>query len=143
MSRYYLKEDKRPCKIPVRFSNEVAEGINYIDWKNYNNTESITQLHNYIDGLISWMSNPVIAWDYLNKYQHSENGTTRIIEHGYDISYRLTNDDDNNMYILILDININYDEFGLIQENTQIRHISESQLRRIIRESLKKVLSII
>jgi len=143
MKCHYLKEDKRPQKIPVRFSNEVAERISYIDWKNYNNIESIVQLHNYIVGLISWLSNPVIAWDYLNKYQHSKNGTTRIVEHGYDVSFRLNSDDNNILYILILGININVDEFGLIQENIQLKQISESQLRRIIRESIKKVLNII
>lgn len=79
MNRYLLHEDKTPQRLVVRFSTDIADKINDINWYNRSNTGALTQWHNYLDGLVNYISNPVVAWDNMKWYQHFPNGTTIII----------------------------------------------------------------
>lgn len=76
---FCLNEDVILTKLIVVLSDDIQERINNIDWYNRNNIDALSQWHNYLDGLVNYISNPVIAWDNMNRYQHFPNGTTIII----------------------------------------------------------------
>lgn len=76
---FCLNEDVILTKLIVVLSDDIQERINNIDWYNRNNIDALSQWHNYLDGLVNYISNPVIAWDNMNWYQHFPNGTTIII----------------------------------------------------------------
>lgn len=76
---FCLNEDVILTKLIVVLSDDIQERINNIDWYNRNNIDALFQWHNYLDGLVNYISNPVIAWDNMNWYQHFPNGTTIII----------------------------------------------------------------
>ena len=77
--QYWLKEDRTLQKMSVSFSTELSQRIDDIIYYNRNNIDALSQWHNYLDGLVNYISNPVIAWDNMNRYQHFPNGTTIII----------------------------------------------------------------
>ncbi|MCQ2291670.1 MAG: hypothetical protein MJZ39_00725 [Bacteroidales bacterium] len=79
MMEFCLNEDVILTKLIVVLSDDIQERINNIDWYNRNNIDALSQWHNYLDGLVNYISNPVIAWDNMNWYQHFPNGTTIII----------------------------------------------------------------
>lgn len=79
MMGFCLNEDVILTKLIVVLSDDIQERINNIDWYNRNNIDALSQWHNYLDGLVNYISNPVIAWDNMNRYQHFPNGTTIII----------------------------------------------------------------
>lgn len=79
MMEFCLNEDVILTKLIVVLSDDIQERINNIDWYNRNNIDALSQWHNYLDGLVNYISNPVIAWDNMNRYQHFPNGTTIII----------------------------------------------------------------
>lgn len=77
--QYWLKEDRTLQKMSVSFSTELSQRIDDIIYYNRNNIDGLSQWHNYLDGLVNYISNPVVAWDNMNWYQHFPNGTTIII----------------------------------------------------------------
>lgn len=87
MNRNRLYEDRLLTKLPVSFATEISDKINDINWCNHNNIDALFQWHDYLDGLVNYISNPVIAWDNMNRYQHSSNGKTHITELGYDVTF--------------------------------------------------------
>jgi len=146
--KLYLNEDTLPKKLEVKFSNEISNLIEDVDFQNQFEIETITNWHNYIEGLICWISNPVIAWDNTNKYEHDyANNITHINDNGYDVTFMFNTD---KTCLIIIKANLKYEEYGLeyssLYENhsTRKKHIlNESQLRRIIRESIKRYLKIL
>ena len=114
MRQHYLIEDKLPPKLPVSFSAEVRKEINDIYAYNQNNIDGIYQWNEYIDGLKSYISNPVIAWDYNHRYAHFPNGAIHLMDLGYDVSFIVsTNRTTNKNYVYVFMLNLKPEEFGL------------------------------
>ena len=86
-----LNEDKRLERYKVWFTPAVKREIDIIKRFNRNNVEGIKQLQEYLQGLRMYISNPVIAWDNLDKYQHRPNGATHVNELGYNFTYLVKN----------------------------------------------------
>ena len=153
MTRHWLYEDKLPSKLLVIFSKNIKNEIDIIDKYNQNNHEGLLQLHDYLDGIRNYISNPVIAWDYTNRCQHFPNGTRLLRDFDYNVGYTIkTNNQTQQAYVYIFMVNLKPEEFDLkvpptLTENRQHLHhiyrINESQLRNIIKESIKKILNII
>ena len=95
MEQYLLKEDKTLDKLEVRFSNEISSVIEDVEFYNKFETEALGQWHVFLNGMISWIANPVIAWDNQNKYQHDSDSTTHIKENGYDVTFVIKENDTN------------------------------------------------
>ena len=113
MNSKYLAEDKRLQKLAVRFSEELIEKIDTI--RDYNRgNENLVQLYEYIDGLRSYISNPVVAWDNTGKYQHNSKKETHLKELGYDVIFTIKiNKATNTTYIYVLNIKLNILNLGL------------------------------
>lgn len=112
MSTKQIYEDKLPPKIPVVGSSKVKAEILKIENYNQNNRESLSRWFQYIHNLESYISNPVIAWDYTGKYQH-RNGTTIVKELGYNVQFKINTDKSNKNFIEIINLDYNLKEFGL------------------------------
>ena len=88
------------------------------------------------------MSNPVIAWDYTNRFSRFPNGTRFIKDFDFNVGYAVkTNSTTKQPYVYVFMVNLRPEEFGLeipptLKENrggTFSRIISEvinSYLRR-------------
>lgn len=48
MKQHPIKEEKIP-KLPVRFSQEIANEIEWINFRNYGNDEALSQWNDYIE----------------------------------------------------------------------------------------------
>lgn len=151
--RFDLCEDSRPQKLPVYFSSKIKNRITEIYKHNQNSPTALGQWSQYIEGLKNYISNPVIAFDYTNRYAHYPNGAIHLVELNYDVSFiTKSNGTDRYVYVYIFDINFKLDNFGLkdhiITENKQNNtmknvnkiRLTETQLRSIIKECVKKVL---
>ena len=149
-----LNEDKLPQRLPVVSSKKINAEITAIETYNQNNREGISQWRDYLNGLKNYISNPVIAWDYANRYHHTKKGAIYLNELGYNAIFMvLTNNQTQQAYVYLFWIDLKPEEFGLkvpptLNENKQpitkiVYCLSEKQLRNIIKESIKKVLNII
>lgn len=148
-----MREDRLPRKLSVVTSNDINKTIEAIDTYNQDNEDGLFQWHNYLDGIRNYISNPVIAWDYMGRYSHFTNGAIFIRDFDYNVGLivkvsKIT----HQAYVYVFRINLNPEEFGLkvpptLNENAQsttkiVYHLKESQLRRIIRESISRILDI-
>lgn len=142
----WLDKHGLPQKLPVVFSRSIINEIDSIKVFNQDNIEAVTKLKEYIDGLKSYIANPVIAWDYTNKYIRFPNGAIHLIELGFDVTFIVTNDKwTNRNYIYVFDVKLFPERFGLkvppsLKENKQSVRLTESYLYRIIEESVRSVL---
>lgn len=151
---FCLNEDVILTKLIVVLSDDIQERINNIDWYNRNNIDALSQWHNYLDGLVNYISNPVIAWDNMNRYQHFPNGTPHITELGYDVTFMVKmNKKTHQSYVFVCEINLNAEEFGLEQPSlfeTQQHHnltkrrirLTESDLYGIVQECVHRILNV-
>ena len=162
--RVKLNEDKRLERYKVWFTPAVKCEIDIIKSFNKNNIEGIKQLQEYLQGLRMYISNPVLAWDNLDRFQHYPNGATHINELGYNFIYYVKNSKfEHTQYVCVVKIYYNLSEFGLqdpfatignqqgqkVKESILNRktnrlkrtiYLKESELRLIIDESVKRVL---
>ena len=142
MKQYWLKEDKLPSKLFVGFSSKITKNINTIAAYNRDNIEAIYQWRDYLNGIRSYISNPVIAWDYTNRYPRFPNGAKVIRDFDYNVAYTIkTNNTTNQPYVYVFMVNLKTDEFGLkvppmIEEKEQYN----SSINRIIRETINSYL---
>ena len=143
INRYKLNEDNLPEKLPVRFSFRVSQTIDNIIRKNRNNTEAISQWLNYLDNIKNYISNPVIAFDYTNRYRQLSDRRRFISDFDFNVGYTILNDYTTEQpFVYVFMINLKSDEYGLkenIQHKKQVQ-LSEYQLRKIIRESIRRML---
>lgn len=147
----HIYEDKRKPRLLVTVSPKIQQEINDIEYYNKDNTDALYQWYDYIKTLKNYISNPVIAFDNVNRYTHYPNGAVHLVELGFDVTFIVKNNErTNKTYVYIFRIELKPKEFGLdiptlneqcFQKRTLI--ISEFQLRRIIRETLKKFLNVI
>lgn len=75
MKRFYIVEDNRASKFRVIFSKNIRTEINVIHTYNQNNNKALSQWYEYIEGIVNYISNPSIAWDYANQHTVYKNGT--------------------------------------------------------------------
>lgn len=85
----------------LHFSTEIAEKILQISEHNKDKKEELAEWHNSIDGLISHISNPVIAWDNTDKCKRERNGVLHLKELGEEgtYTYKGTVEYDENLVI--------------------------------------------
>ena len=148
MKQYLLNEDSLPSKLHVRLSYDIVNDIEAIEFNNQYNTEALSEWFKSLSAVINNISNPVIAWDYSGCNKHNSNGETYLNLFGYNIGYSIMFEDENTppyIYIFYIDLKVN--DFGLeessLYESKCYRsknNITESKLRRIITESIRKVL---
>ena len=68
----------------------------------------------YLQGLKSYISKPVLAWDNIDKYPHTRNGATHVHELGYNFIYYVNNSKfDHKQYVCVVKIYFDLSEFGL------------------------------
>lgn len=121
MKTKWLKEDKRLAKLPVVFSPEISQNIEDIHRRNYDNQEALTEWDNYIDGVIGYISNPVIAWDNTGRFSHRPNGETYISEGDIEVGFTIKVDNTTNRsYIYVFRINFHSENYGLRESATKI-----------------------
>ena len=92
MKRSWLKEDKSPSKLIVNFSSKINGYIKDVSDLNQNNVEALSQWSDYIEGIKSYLSNPVIAWDNMNRYPRLRNGGRVIKDFDYNAGYTILAD---------------------------------------------------
>lgn len=146
MKRYRLYEDKLPTRLPVVFSPKLVKEMDVIYDYNQNNQNGLFQWYSYIDDVQNYVSNRVIAWDYNNKHIRFPNGTFFVRDLDYNVGYSIKTNEQNQIYAYVFMMNLKLEEFGLktpstLQEDKVCRMIiRESQLRQIIRETVRSIL---
>lgn len=144
--RNYLKEDRLPKKLNVIFSADILNKMDTIENFNQNNIEGISQWYKYIEGLVSYISNPVIAWDYTNRFAHFPNGAIVIKELGYDVAFIVKTDRINNInYVYVFKINLYPEKYNLktppsLNEQRTLLRLTEHQLRCLIKQCVKNII---
>lgn len=149
MNHYLLCEDKLPPKLYVTFSWNISKCIEDIEKDRRNNDDALLQWADYLEVLKHYISNPVIAYDYNNRYQHYQNGAIHLKELGFDVSFIVKIGRKTNLpYVYIFDMKLNCENYGLINPFTtslknNINGVSEDfdrRLNRIITETLNRVI---
>ena len=121
MKTRWLKEDKRLAKLPVVFSPEIFQSIENLHQRNYDNPEALTEWDNYLDGVIGYISNPVIAWDNMGKFSHKPNGETYISEGDIEVGFIIKVDNTTHQsFIYVFRINFHNENYGLRESITKI-----------------------
>jgi hypothetical protein len=163
MSKYKLNEDKRLDKLPVRYSDELSKKIEEVKFYNMFEVENIEQWINSIKGLVSWVSDPSIAWDNQNKFTHYPNGETYIKRYGLRFSIMTYKDEQGieHNFVYIITITLNPQDYNLkippyLYENKKYKsarmvdkkchkdaiRLNESHIRQIVRETLRQYLQL-
>ena len=148
MKKYCLKEDIR-LKLPVRFSDKLVEKIDDVNFYNRFETENFNEWINSLMGIVSWVSNLNIAWDNRNEYIHYNNGDTYIPRYGilFEILNYIDGQGLEHNFVYVLDVDINPQDYNLkvppyLNENKSVISLTESHLRRIVRETLRRYLQL-
>ena len=148
MKNGLLKEDNLPPKLFVAFSSKVRDQISEIDSYNCKNIEGLSQWYEYIDGIRSYMSNPVIAWDYLNRYKRGRKGARCVRDLGFNVRYTILSDRNTDVpFVYIFMIDFKLDDYGLkrpptLNESKRIISLTETHIRQIVRETLRRYLQL-
>jgi len=154
MKRYELNEDRLPSKLTVLFSQKIRREIESIEIQNQNNIDGLYKWRDYLNGITNYLSNPVIAFDYTNRYSRFPNGAIYNRDFDYNVGYVVkTNNSTNQLFVYVFMINLKPDEFGLkvpsnIKENKQYNtnrvnqtiYLKESELKQMIEESVRNIL---
>ena len=134
--------EAKQSKITVKISSEIENTINNIQYRNRNNEDALSQRIEYLRGIENYISNPVIAWDNMGRFIHTPNGVTYINELGMNVGFTIETDNETDktyVYIFYLDLKI--EDFGLNESiNKNIIHLTSSDLKRIIKESVKRII---
>lgn len=148
MKRFYIVEDNRASKFRVIFSKNIRTEINVIHTYNQNNNKALSQWYEYIEGIVNYISNPSIAWDYANQHTVYKNGTRFMSTFNYNVGYSIKTNA-YGAYVYIFQVNLNPQAFGLkvppsLKENkcsyTTIR-LTESQFKRLLTECVTKIIN--
>lgn len=138
MKKYRINEDKKPSKLPIVVSNKISQTIKGICDYNINNIDGIAQFMDYVESLKSYISNPVIAFDYLNRYSHFPNGAIRVNDCGYDVSFILKeNKKTAQIYVYVFSAEFNVGQFGLKDPKNES---FEYKINRIVQEVINEML---
>lgn len=150
MNKFYLMEEKPLPKLPVVFSSEINNKIDLIADYNQNNLTALSEWHDYIDVLKSYISNQKIAWDNANRYTHYPNGAVHLVELGYDVTYIVSIDEIRDInYVYVFKMDLKPQDFGLEippiteglkEKPTKIR-LTEAQFKRMLTECITKIIN--
>jgi hypothetical protein len=130
MKQYLIKEDWRPQKLPVVYSEYITDQIQDIMIINQGNVNGLSALADYIDRTANHISNRAIAFGYGSNYTRESDNTTYVYYYG--VTYRVVDGTDKT-FVEIVWIDLNLDDFGL-QENKKV------DISRIITETINSYL---
>ena len=144
MKQLRLYEDKLPSKLYVAVSSQINKDINAIEAYNQNNAEALSQWHDYIEGIMRYISNPAIAWDYVGRYPHFPNGAIFVSDFGYSAAFIVkTNFKTNQPFVYLFKLNLNLEAFGLkippLKEKS-LFSVSESDIKNMVMECVGRIL---
>ena len=147
--QYLLNEDTLPPKLPAIYSEEIKNDIEIIKEYNQFEKQGLLELDAYIKWLESHITNRSIAFNYGRNFTVESDGAIFIDYLG--VRFRIE-DDSKRVFVKITWIDMKLEDYGLeappsLMENNQhntsgMKHtiyLKESNLRRIIVESLKSV----
>lgn len=140
-----LREDKRPSKLPVKFSPKIIAQIQAIENCNQNNKNAVFQWLDYIDGIRSYISNPAIAFDYADRFPQFPNGAKFINDFNYKAAFVVKTDKTaTQSYVYVFMINLNLGQFGLKMPLTMMETFDAKSLnRKLIKLTEDDVCSIV
>jgi hypothetical protein len=130
VKQYLLNEDNLPPKLPVVYSDDVMNEIEYIRQRNLFEKEGLSRLFSHIKGIENHISNRAIAFGYGSNYTMDSNEITYVYDMGVVFCVK---DDSEKVFIEISWIYLNLEDFGL-QENRNIN------ISRIITETINNYL---
>lgn len=141
---YIINEDTRPPRLPIWFVPELRNTISDIYAVNIKtNRNNTIQWFQDIQCVKSQIPERAIGF----LYPRGQRGNYRMPQNilGFNVSYSVKKNNDR-AYVCVYNMDLNLENYGLVnpskvQENKS-RHIilRESQLRSIIRETLRRVL---
>ena len=139
-----FNEESIPSRLIVGFSKEITNRIESIYKYNQGN-EALVQWSEYLETIRKYISNPSIAFDYKHSSIHFRNGAILLKDFGCDAIYYIKTNNTHPPYVYIFKINLKTDEYGLkvpptLQENKNVIHLTESHIRSMIRETLRRYL---
>ena len=142
MKIWQLTEDKLPPKLPVILSPEIDNNISAIEERNKDNEGAISQWRDSLSAITNQISNPSIAWDNTGTFRHGSNGETHARIFGHNIAYTIETDEMGRNYVDVYYFDLAPEEYGLWECRCRKASliITKSELRRIIAESIRKVL---
>lgn len=137
MAKKYIFEDTRLPKLFVGYTDKIQQQIDDIVSYNKGNN-NLSQWLEYIDSLLSYIGNPVIAWDNTGKYI-KKNDTTHVKELGYDVQFKIETDNNNKNFVEIVKLSYNLKKFGLQSPPslTESKSISKNKTIRLNNTNLK------
>lgn len=128
--------------LPIYFAEDVNNYIQYIKSHNQYN-DGYSEWKEYLVWIVHHLSKSSVAWDYAQECTQNENGVIFFDKFEYSLDYIIKIDEETSQaYVSIIQIDLNLERFGL-EENKQRNGkliIPESKLRKIIAESIRKVL---
>ena len=130
IKQYLVNEGKKVSTLPVVYSDDVINRLNYIKERNQFEKEGLSRLFSYIKRVEKHVSNRAIAFDYGNNYAIDSDGT--IIAYDMGVCFWLV-DNSGVIYVQIISIDLNLEDFGL-QENKKV------DISRIITETINSYL---
>lgn len=139
MIRNIINEVNKLPKFSVRFSDEINDTIDDVIFLNQFEEEKLKEWHDFLDGMVSRISDPVIAWDNMNIFQHDEGIHHIQIDgnYGYDVLYTFEEDEETGTtYIYVFKANLRIRQHGLelpfgVYESQRPRKNLNEGLRRI------------
>ena len=129
--------------LPVFFITEIEDRIDYIKFRNQFNIDGLSQWQNYLDWIARFISNKSIAWDYAGQFKSDRYGNVYFNSLGYNLVFNFEKDEETTqLYVVIVDIDLNIDEFGLNESKTRknTNRLTETYLYHIIKTTIRSVL---
>lgn len=144
MKQRRLSEDRLPPRLIVIFSSKLSKEINAIDNCNQNNIQGLAQWYDYLEGIRNYISNPVIAFDYTDRYIQFPNGARYIRDFDYNVGYTIkTNNKTQEAFVYVFMLNLKPYEFGLKTPQTKNGNspiqITESDLKMMVRKVIRRL----
>lgn len=130
IKQHRINEVKKTQKLPVVYSDDVINKIEYIKENNLFEKEGLERLFFHIKGIENYISNRAIAFDYGNNFARDTDGTVIVYDMG--ISFLLV-DKSGVIFVEIVGMDLNLGDFGL-QESRNV------DISRIIAETINSYL---
>ena len=148
MERFYIVEDNQASRFRVILSKDIRTKISIIHTYNQNNNKALSQWYEYIEGIVNYISNPSIAWDYANQHTVYKNGTRFMSTFNYNVGYSVKTNA-NGAYVYIFQVNLNPEAFGLkvppsLRESKHISktiRLTETEFKQMLVECITKIIN--
>lgn len=141
MRQCNIIEGRESYRFKVYFSDELKLKINTIYIHNQDKPQALSQWNEYLEWIRKYMSTPSIAWNYANQHIEQPNGTYFAEAYGCNIIYSIETDA-NGIYVLIHQVNLKPQEFGLNEAKRlyQTITLTEAQFKKMLTECITKIL---